>query len=320
MSSPAAAPLGSRSVEVNGLTMHVVEAGPADGHPLLLLHGFPETWRSWRHQIPVLAAAGYRVIAPDQRGFGRTDAPPRVEDYAVDSLAADAVGLLRACGAESAIVIGHDWGAALAWLLARLEPDAVEAIAGLSVPFTPRPKTPPIATMRAQLGDRFHYLVYFQAPGPADAELGADARRTLATWYAPGQASTFLGLPPAEGTGVLDVLGDASIHPRWLEPEALDEAAAEFARTGFTGGLNWYRNLDRNWELTEPIAGAKVTQPALFVAGAGDAVIQMWPPEHMAGWVADLRGSHLIPGAGHWIQQEKPAEVNALLLGWLGGL
>jgi pimeloyl-ACP methyl ester carboxylesterase len=312
--------VATRTVPVNGISMHVAEAGPPDGRAVLLLHGFPETWRSWRHQIPVLAEAGYRVIAPDQRGFGRTDAPPRVEDYAVDSLAGDVLGLLGACGLQSAIVVGHDWGAALTWLLARLHPDAVEALAALSVPFTPRPRTPPIAAMREQLGDRFHYLVYFQEPGPADAELGADARRTLATWYAPGQASTFLGLPPAEGTGVLDVLGDPQVHPRWLEPEALEEAAAQFARTGFTGGLNWYRNMDRNWELIEAVGREKVTQPALFVAGAGDAVIRMWPPEHMDGWVTDLRGSHLIDGAGHWIQQEKPAEVNALLLDYLDGV
>ena len=300
--------------------MHVVEAGPPEGRAVLLLHGFPETWRSWRHQIPLLADAGFRVIVPDQRGFGRTDAPPRAEDYAVDSLAADVLGLLEDCGLESAIVVAHDWGAALAWLLARLHPGAVEAIAALSVPFTPRPSTPPIATMREKLGDRFHYLVYFQEPGLADAEMGADVRRTLATWYAPGEASKFLGLPPAEGTGVLDVLGDPSIHPRWLEPEALDEAVAEFERTGFTGGINWYRNMDRNWELTEAVGRNTVDQPALFVAGAGDAVVRMWPPEHMEGWVTDLRGSHLIPHAGHWIQQEKPAEVNRYLLDWLAGL
>ncbi len=310
--------LEHRTVTANGIELHVAQRG--SGRPVVLLHGFPETWRCWRHQIDALAGAGYRVIVPDQRGYGASDRPSAVEDYDITHLAGDLSGLLDAVGEPSAVFVGHDWGAAVAWLLARLAPERVEAVAGMSVPATPRPSRPPVRSLAEAMGAHFHYIVYFQEVGPADRELDADPHRSLRAWYSPEGGRRFLAPRPREGTGVLDVLGDPEETPEWLDLDDLEAAASDFARTGFTGGLNWYRNLDRNWELTEGIAGETIAQPALFVAGERDAVLAMWPPSLMDGLVEDLHGSVVLPGAGHWIQQERPAEVNEALLGFLSDL
>ena len=312
-----------RTVQTNGIDMHLAEAGPP-GRPLVVLcHGFPELWYSWRHQLPALADAGFHATAPDQRGYGQTTAPRPVADYDIDHLSADLIGLLDVMGEEQAVFVGHDWGAMVAWDLALRAPDRVRGVVGMSVPFVPRLPAPPLELMKARAGDRFLYILYFQDIGPADAELGRNPRRALLDMYwstsgdaLPGSVTRM----PREGTGFLDTMSRAPGLPSWLTPEDLYVYAGEFARTGFTGGLNWYRNLDRNWHLTPEQAGAHVEVPTLFIAGMRDPVLRMIPTEPMDEFVSDLRGKVLIPGAGHWVQQERPTDVNVALLDFLGGI
>lgn len=307
-------------VRANGISMHVAEAGPPDGKPVICCHGFPELWWSWRHQLPALARAGYRAIAPDQRGYGGTDRPDRIEDYDIHHLAGDMLGLLDAIGAEKAVFVGHDWGAPVVWHLAIAHPERVEAVCGMSVPFTPRGTTRPTELWKRVFGDTFFYILYFQQPGIADAELGGDARTTMTKMLCAIAEGGSMRVLPREGTGFLDQMPDVSGLPAWLTQDELDVFVAEFERTGFTGGLNWYRNFDRNWETTAHLSDAMVTRPALFVAGASDPVIRMASPDAMKEHVTDLRGSVIIDGAGHWVQQEKPGEVNRALLEFLAGL
>lgn len=293
-------------MRINGIELAVAEHGPVDGPVVLLLHGFPELGYSWRHQVGPLAAAGYRVLVPDMRGFGDSDAPDEVDEYAVDVLARDVLGLLDHAGVEQGVVIGHDWGADVAWKTAWLHPDRIRAVAGLSVPFVPRAPAPPLAIMREHFGPGF-YIVWFQEPGVAEAALERDVRRTLAT-------SRVWDESWADG------LDEDPPTPAFMTEGELDVYVRAFTRTGFRGGLNYYRNIDRNWERTAVAADRRVTQPALFLTGERDPVRRFMPAEAMDGWVTDLRVSQLIPGAGHWVQQHAPAAVNESLLGWLAGL
>ena len=293
-----------RQVPANGIELQVADLGEAPGAPaVVLLHGFPELWFSWRHQIGVLAAGGRHVIAPDLRGFGGSSAPPGPEGYDLDTLAQDVLGLLDALGHHEAVVVGHDWGAALAWHLALAHPDRVPVVVGMSVPLVPRSPAPPTPIMRRHLGEDF-YIVWFQEPGVADAALARDVRRTLATTEVWGPEWAARDEP-------------APHPPAFLSEEEFATYVREFERTGFTGGLNWYRSLDRTWELTERLAGAKVEQPALFLTGSRDPVRAFMPAEAMQGVVTDLE-TVVVDGAGHWVQQERPEEVNAALLGFLG--
>jgi pimeloyl-ACP methyl ester carboxylesterase len=288
----------------NGIELHAVEQG--DGPLVVLCHGFPELAFSWRHQIPVLARAGYRVIAPDMRGFGDSSAPADVDAYDVVSLCGDMTALLDSLGERSAIFVGHDWGASLAWSLAVLEPERVRAVAGLSVPFVPRAPAAPVAIMRRHLGEDF-YIVWFQQPGVADGQLASDVRRTLTTsrqWTAEWAAED----------------GSAPKIAPWMTEDELAVYVRAFERTGFTGGLNWYRNIDRNWELTQRVADRHVEQPAFFLTGELDPVRRFMPAAAMAGWVDDLRAEIIVPDAGHWVQQQAPDAVNAALLEFLAGL
>ncbi|MGH2685977.1 MAG: alpha/beta fold hydrolase [Actinomycetota bacterium] len=314
--------IAHRTVQTNGISMHVASAGDERGRPVVLCHGFPELWYSWRHQLPALADAGYRAVAPDQRGFGGTDRPEAVEAYDIFHLADDLIGLLDALDLESAVFVGHDWGAPVVWHLAQRVPERVDAVAALSVPFTPRARMRPTDAWEAAAPDHFFYVRYFQEPGVADEELDRDPRRTLRDflWTISGDAPRGAWkLLPRDGT-FLDSLSSPPVLPAWLSDDDLDVYAAEFARAGFTGGLNWYRNSDRNWELTEALAGRKVEVPALFIAGERDPVLRLSPPDAMHEWVPDLRGCVVLPGAGHWTQQERPAEVNRALLDFLAGL
>jgi pimeloyl-ACP methyl ester carboxylesterase len=270
---------------------------------VVLLHGFPELGFSWRHQIEPLSAAGYRLLVPDLRGFGGSDAPAATEDYAIDVLAADVLAMIGHAGAEQATVIGHDWGADLAWKTAWMHPDRVSAVGALSVPFVPRAPAPPLGLMRKHFGEDF-YMVWFQEPGVAEAALEADVRRTLATsrvWTAAWAAEPD-EQPPT---------------PSFLSEDELQVYIDAFTRTGFHGGLSYYRNLDRNWERTAPFAERRITQPALFLTGERDPVRTFMPAVAMDGWVTDLRVNEVIPGAGHWLQQHAPEAVNDYLLGWL---
>ncbi len=315
-----------RTLTTNGISLSVVEAGPADPDaPLVVLcHGFPELAYSWRHQIPVLAGAGFHVVAPDMRGYGRSDRPADQAGYDLVNIADDLAGLLDALGQERAVFVGHDWGAASVWTLATVHPERVRAVAALSVPYRPRGSRPPVSTLKFLFGDTFFYMLYFQAPGPADRELARDPRAFLARFYysASGDAPAgFSTVRDFHGTELHEVLDEApDPFPPWLTSDDLDRVASEFARTGFTGGLSYYRAMDRTWERTAGLAEAKVTQPALFIAGDRDLVLRMGGPSVMDGWVEDLRDVVLVPGAGHWVQQERPEEVNEALLGFLATL
>ena len=295
--------VSERRVATNGIELQLVDEG--EGPLVILCHGFPELAFSWRHQVPALTAAGFRVLAPDLRGFGRSSAPAEVEDYDMVSLCGDLCGLLDAVQESDAIFVGHDWGANLVWQTAVLHPERVRAVAGLSVPFVPRAPAPPLAIMRRHLGEDF-YIVWFQEPGAADAALARDVRRTLTT--------------PRVWTAEWAADDEPARRPAWLSESELAVYLESFERTGFTAGLNWYRNIDRNWELTADVAERRVEQPALFLTGELDPVRRFMPAEAMRGWVTDLRAEIVVPGAGHWVQQQAPDAVNAALLAFLGEL
>ncbi|MGW7044944.1 alpha/beta fold hydrolase [Streptomyces avermitilis] len=315
-----------RMIDVNGIRLHIAEQG--EGPLVVLLHGFPESSYSWRHQFGPLAAAGFRVVAPDQRGYGRSDRPESVDAYTILHLVGDVIGLIHALGEETAYVVGHDWGAPVAWHTALLRPDVVRGVAGLSVPPPFRGERPPLAAMDEMFDGQF-YWNYFAQPGVADAEFGRDARASLrkflysASGDAPGAGS---GRQPlvAPGRGFLDGMPDPEVLPGWITEADLDVFAEEFA-PGFTGALNWYRNLDRNWELTAAWQGAVVSPPALYVYGDRDAV-PAFPGtaeliEKLPALMPNLRRDPLVlPGCGHWTQQERPNEVNAALVDFLTGL
>ena len=318
------ATIQQHDVSVNGIRMHYVEQG--DGPLVLLCHGFPEGWYSWREQLPALAAAGYRVVAPDMRGYGLSEAPSEIAAYSILDLVGDMVALLAALGGKRAIIVGHDWGAAVAWHAALFRPDLFPAVAALSVPFRQRGPEPPLQMLRKG-GQLNHYWFHFQEPGLAEAEFERDVRGALRRMLysisgdAPAEARS-LTLQPGKGWLVNSV--DPERLPTWLSEADLDHMAREFERSGFRGGLNWYRNLDRNWELTAPWAGAVIAQPALFIAGSLDPVIAAGSGraalQALPRSVPGLSRTVLIEGAGHFIQQERAHLVNQALLEFLSAL
>lgn len=314
-----------RVVEVPGGRIHLVEQG--DGPLVLLLHGFPESWRSWRRQLPALAEAGYRAVAIDLRGYGGSSVPAEVEAYRMLAHVADNVGVVRALGAESAVVIGHDWGSPIAANSALLRPDLFRAVGLLSVPYTPRGGPRPTSIYDRIGGEEAFYVSHFQQPGVAEAEIEPDLRGWLAGFSAGLSADTM----PAEGeAGLFFVPPGRAMRdrfpagrlPGWLSEAELDRLAAGFERTGVSGALNRYRNVDRDWEDLAAWDGVPIRQPSIFIAGERDA---------STGWLADaidahartlpgLSANHLLPGCGHWVQQERPDEVSRLLVDWLGAL
>lgn len=316
-----------RFVQANGIRMHIAEEG--SGPLVVLLHGFPESWYSWRRQLSALAAAGFHAVAPDQRGYGGTDRPEEVERYTQLHLVGDVIGLLDALGQERAVVVGHDWGAPVAWNTALLRPDRVRGVVGLSVPYTPRGPVSGLAAARSALGDGF-YMQYFQAPGVADGELARDPRRTMrAVLYGgSGDAPIPEGgagqpvVPP--GGGFLDLLSQPETLPSWLTETDIEVYAAEFERTGFTGGLNWYRTIDLSWQLMAAWNGAQVQPPALYMAGDRDLVVNFPGMRnaipHLRAFAPNLKDTILLEGCGHWTQQERVEEVNAALLTFLRAL
>ena len=316
-----------RTVQTNGIKMHIAEAFPPPGAagrgPLvLLLHGFPELWYSWRHQLPALADAGYHAVAPDMRGYGGTDAPLEIEAYSMRRMTADIAGLVDALGEREAVVAGHDWGSPIAWHCALLYPERFRAVAALSVPYFPRGLAPPLQMMRQVFAHNFFYILYFQEPGVAEAELEADVRRSLRTFLftASGDAPPNIGLArKPQDAKFLDGMPEPETLPGWLTEEDIDCYAREFQRTGFRGALNRYRNMDRDWEELPELAGAKVQQPALFIAGEKDGVLRFTPLEPMKAAVPNLKQIVLLPDCGHWTQQERPQEVNRELIEFLNG-
>jgi pimeloyl-ACP methyl ester carboxylesterase len=303
--------------------MHLRERG--NGPLVILCHGFPELGYSWRHQLPSLAEAGYRVVAPDMRGYGGTDAPIDQNAYTLCHLAADMVGLVSALGGRAAIV-GHDWGAAVAMTCALLRPDLFPAVGLLSVPYMPEfwSGRPPTTAMKLLLAaGQMFYQLYFQEPGRAEADLERDVRRSqLGMFYgasasAPHEQRWRPLFSPSET--LLDTLPRPENLPAWLKEEDLEVYVHEFRRTGYRGGLNWYRNLDRDRELLGFLAGSKIQQPSIFIAGEEDGVISMYRPafDALEENMPRLTKKILIGGAGHWVQQEKPDEVNRLLLEFL---
>ncbi|HVY89738.1 MAG TPA: alpha/beta hydrolase [Hyphomonadaceae bacterium] len=314
-----------RMVETNGIKLRVAEAGK--GPLVILVHGWPESWYSWRHQIPAIAAAGYHVIAPDMRGYGKSDKPPAVEDYDIVHTSGDIVGLVDAMGEKKAILIGHDWGAIVTWNTVLLHPDRFSAMIAMSVPNGGRGAVAPLASMKAAYGENFYYILYHQEPGVAEKEYDADPRGLLSRLYTskdtPLDPPTVTD-PKRSAGGWIPRLGKPKALPAWLTQKDLDYYVSEFTASGFRGGVNYYRNFDRNWEITPQLTGARIKAPVAFIAGEDDIVIRGAKEPalrtQMSRVADDLRAVKLVPGSGHWVQQEKPAEVNAFILDFLKGL
>ena len=319
-----------RTIETNGIRVHCVEHGT--GPLVVLCHGFPESWYSWRHQLQALGEAGFHAVARDMRGYGQTDRPRDIDQYTLLHLTGDMVGLLDAFGVDTAVIAGHDWGAPVAWLAALLRPDRFRGVIGLSVPYRPRGEVRP-TTVMPQTEDAVFYQLYFQTPGIAEAEFERDIRSTIraALYWGSGDAmgnldGSMAGLRfmvPRNGAWLANRPNPGSL-PTWLNETDVDFYVREFTRTGFAGGLNWYRNIDRNWELLRPLAGAQVRVPALYIAGDRDVVVsfpgmdQLIP--NLSAFVPQLRGTIMLPGCGHWTQQERAQEVNATMIEFLRGL
>lgn len=323
--------MNEKTIQTRTIDMSVLDKGA--GPLVLLCHGFPETKHAWRHQVVALAEAGYRAVAPDMRGYGKTDVPAHVDQYTVFHCVGDMVALLDALGEEKAVIVGHDWGATIAWQAALLRPDRFRAVAALSVPMMGSPPVPPTKIF-PQNDEALFYTLYFQEPGLAEAEFEADPRLTLRKllFAASGEAGPRKpgdGTPNPFGmvnrkTGLLASLPDPAALPEWLPAADFDRIVDAFGTSGFRGGLNYYRNLDRNWELQQATAGAKIAIPALFLIGERDTGLNIPGMEQiiaaMPGLVPELRGSHILPGAGHWLPQERPSEVSAMIIDFLGRL
>jgi pimeloyl-ACP methyl ester carboxylesterase len=310
------------TVTANGLRMRVALAGA--GPLVILCHGWPEGWRSWRHQIAALAAAGYRVAVPDMRGYGGAESPAAVEDYSILHLTGDVVGLVEALGEAQAVIVGHDWGAIVAWHAALLRPDMFRAVAGMSVPWSP-PGDRSLPDVLRRMGLERFYILYFQEEGRAERELDVDPEDALVRIYHSASGDSAGGgfaMVPEEG--LLAAAPRPGRQPDWLPQDVLEEMAADFRTSGFRGGLNWYRNMDRNRDLLRPWRDRPILQPSLFVAGTRDAVIRFPGAasaiEAFGRTLPGLRGTVMVEGAGHWVQQERPDEVNAALLAFLDGL
>jgi epoxide hydrolase A/B len=314
-----------RTIRTNGINLRIAEMGR--GPLVILVHGWPESWYSWRHQIPALAAAGYRVVAPDMRGFGGSDKPGAIEDYDVHHTTADLAGLVAALGETSAILVGHDWGAIVSWQAMMLHPEKFSALAAMSVPYGGRPAVSPIESMKARYKDNFYYILYFQPPGVAEAEFDADPRGILSRLYlspASPREPPKVTDPKMSAGGWIDRLGAPKGLPPWLTQADLDYYVGEFRRAGFRGGIDYYRNFHRNWETTPQLAGVKIKQPVIFLAGEKDIVIAGATAEALTAAMSrvceDFRGVVLYPGAGHWIQQERAAEVNRTLIDFVNSV
>ena len=304
-----------------GISMHAAEQG--DGPAVVFVHGFPELWYSWRHQLSALAAAGFRAIAPDMRGYGRTSAPPNVEDYAHRLICDDLLGLLDALSLEQAVFVGHDWGGAIVWAMAVHHPERVRAVAGINTPYRGQPPAPLLEMVKGRPG-AWDYQFYFQEPGVAEAELEADPERTMSLLLRssdPADRLDALGgtRTVRERGGILVGLPERPVRSVMLSAEDLAVFVEAYRATGFRGPLNWYRNDRRNWEWGEESKGARIRCPALMVTAGKDPVLTPRLSEGMERVIPQLQRGH-IKQCGHWTQQERPDELNRILLDWLAGL
>ena len=315
-----------RSLAANGIRLHIAECG--SGPTVLLIHGFPESWYSWRYQLPALAAAGYHAVAMDVRGYGRSSKPTRVDDYRMVNKVGDVVALVAALGGGPVTVVGHDWGAPIAWNSALLRPDLFRGVAGLSVPYAPPSAgaTPPTQSMRAMAGSEHEfYIEYFQQPGRAEAEIEQDVRSWLLGFYWGASGDVVdgpnLALVP-NGTQMRDHFVFPQSMPHWLSSEDLDTYTREFEYSGFFGPLCRYRNVDRDWQDLAAFADQPIRLPALFIGGSKDGPTLWGAPaiERFPQTLPLLHASEIIDGAGHWIQQEAAPRCNTLLLDFLAAI
>lgn len=322
---PAMPEVTRRMIEANGIRLHVAEQG--EGPLVILCHGFPECWYSWRHQLPALAKAGFRAAAPDLRGYGRSDRPEDVEKYTILHDIGDIVGLVDALGARQAVIAGHDIGAAIAWQSALLRPDVFRAVIALSPPFRSRgfgDQGPP-TTLMPRNENAVFYQLYFQTP-EVEARLGRDIRRVFHSQFfslsgdrPPSAAGGFAaGMVPRKGA----VLADPPSLPAWVTKSDIDIYVTEFTRSGFHGPLAWWRNIDRGWELLAPFTGAAVSVPALYMAGDRDFVAAVYSQDiaKQSARVPKLRSPIMLPGCGHWTQQERAPEVSVAMIDFLRSL
>jgi pimeloyl-ACP methyl ester carboxylesterase len=317
-----------QTIDTGGAKLRAAVEG--EGPLVILVHGFPESWYSWRHQIGPIAAAGYKACAIDVRGYGGSDKPHPVEAYSMENLTADVAGVARALQPDApAILIGHDWGAPIVWNSALTRPETFSAVAGLSVPYSGVPTRPftEIFTEAFTSKGRFFYQAWFQEVGPPEAEAEADVRGFLRKFYygISGDAPEGTWPQKAHGASLLEGMVDPDPFPAWLTPADLDYYVGEFERSGFRGPINRYRNHERDFAWLQGFKGRKIEQPSLLIGGDRDPAFNGFgriadPAAMMRQHVGDLRGVHVLPGVGHWTQQERPAEVTALLLDWLKGL
>lgn len=311
--------INQRRVSTNGIELNIAEQG--EGPLVLMLHGFPESWYSWRHQIPAVASAGFHAVAPDMRGYGKSDKPADISTYNQVEVTNDIIGLISSLGYKTAIVFGHDWGAPTAWSCALHHPDKVTAVGVLSVPFSPRAPAPPLDMMKEIFQDMFFYQLYFQEPGVAEKEWETNVRVNLRKFYHIGSGAFDAGnfiAPKSPDSDLLSDMEDPGTLGTWCTESDLDFYTTEFEQSGFRGPLNYYRNHNLTWSLTEG-GPEKITQPALFVAGEKDGVIMLAADalKNMPRYVTNLKVNQLIPGIGHWTQQEAPAEVNTLMIDFI---
>ena len=309
-----------RTVQTNGISMHVAEAG--SGFPVVMCHGWPELWFSWRHQLQALGNAGFHAIAPDMRGYGRTDAPKDPREYVMKTLCRDMVGLLDALGIDKAVFVGHDWGGAVLWQMGLRHPERVERLIGLNTPYgPPTPGSRTTIALRDAFGltDRTFYMRYFQTPGVAEAEFEADVRGNLAKIFMPYTRAEDLwtfATVGGDGSGALTRVPPGNT---FLTAEELDVYAAEFSRTGFTGGFNWYRAADLNADEVGAPMGPMIPIKSMMITAENDLILRPEMAAHMPSLIPGIRMEN-IRNCAHWTQQERAPEVNALMLDFLKDL